>query len=245
MITRDHIINDVIQRYPDTVEVFRRFSVDACCGGAHSIAMTASARGISDLTPLLQTLNRQTRKLHEKPLTHVIEEIETTHHVYLKEELPALQELAAGLAEEIKGEAAAEPASKLRKALSALADEINEHLFKEEHILFPTIRRLEAALGSEEPIDDVLLGCGTQGPIAQMHAEHDEAKGTLERIGEALEALEGTGPVAEATANLRPRLERLHDDLLEHIRAEEEDLFPRAASLENQALERVPQGRRE
>lgn len=245
MITRDHIINDVIQRYPDTAEVFRRFSIDVCCGGVHSIATTVGVSGISDLTPLLAALNRQARKLHEKPLAHVIEEIETTHHAYLKHELPALQELAAGLAGEMEGETAAEPAIELREALSALMGEITEHLFKEEHILFPTIRRLEAALSTKEPIGDVLIGCGTQGPIAQMHVEHEEVKTNLERLSEAIAALEETGQAAEATASIRPRLERLHDDLLEHIRAEEEDLFTRAASLEDQAFERAPQGREE
>lgn len=122
-----------------------------------------------------------------------------------------------------------------------MAVEINEHLFKEERILFPTILRIEAALGGEGRIDQSIFGCGTKGPIDHMHYEHKQAKGGLERIDEALRALEATGTVAEATAMLRPRLERLHDDLLEHIRAEEEDLFPRALDLEEQALAQVGQ----
>jgi regulator of cell morphogenesis and NO signaling len=27
-------VNEVIRRWPDTVEVFNRFGIDACCGGA-------------------------------------------------------------------------------------------------------------------------------------------------------------------------------------------------------------------
>ncbi|MEE8209723.1 MAG: hemerythrin domain-containing protein, partial [bacterium] len=171
----------------------------------------------------------------------VIEEIETSHHVYLKQELPALQEILDRLADEAEGGPAAAPALELRRALSAMAVEINEHLFKEERILFPTILRIEAALGGEGRIDQSIFGCGTKGPIDHMHYEHKQAKGGLERIDEALRALEATGTVAEATAMLRPRLERLHDDLLEHIRAEEEDLFPRALGLEAQALAQVGQ----
>jgi regulator of cell morphogenesis and NO signaling len=120
-----------------------------------------------------------------------------------------------------------------------LATEINEHLFKEERILFPTILRFEAALDGEGRIDQSIFGCGTKGPIDHMHYEHKQAKVGLERIDEALRALEATGTVVEATAMLRPRLERLHDDLLEHIRAEEEDLFPRALGLEEQVLAQV------
>lgn len=236
MITRDQIINEVTHRYPDTVEIFNRFRVDACCGGVHSIAETAAANRVEDLTSLLHSLNRETRGLGDKSLAEVIEEIEATHHAYLKEELPALHALTARLVEETQEKEAAGPAHDLHQAMSALSSEINEHLFKEEQILFPTVRRFESALGQREPIDDSLIGCGTQGPVAQMRFEHEQAKGGLERIDEALRALEATGTVAEATAMLRPRLERLHDDLLEHIRAEEEDLFPRALALEAQAL---------
>lgn len=245
MITRDQTINKVTHRYPDTVEVFNQFKVDACCGGAHSIAETAGANGLEDLTLLLHAINRETRGLGEKPLAEVIDEIETSHHLYLKQELPALRERLNRLADEAKGGPAAAPALELSQALSVLAAEINEHLFKEEHILFPTIRRLEAALGSGELIDQSFFGCGTKGPIAHMHYEHEQAKGGLNRINKALEALEATGQMAQETARLRPRLERLHDDLLEHIRAEEEDLFPRALGLEAQALARVHQARDE
>jgi iron-sulfur cluster repair protein YtfE (RIC family) len=27
-------VNEIIRRWPDTVEVFNRFGIDACCGGA-------------------------------------------------------------------------------------------------------------------------------------------------------------------------------------------------------------------
>ena len=239
MITRDQTINEVTRSYPYTIEIFNRFKVDTCCGGAHSIAETMGANGLEDLTSLLHSLNRETRGLGDKSLAEVIEEIETSHHVYLKQELPALQEILDRLADEAEGGPAAAPALELRRALSAMAVEINEHLFKEERILFPTILRFETALGGEGRIDQSIFGCGTKGPIDHMHYEHKQAKVGLERIDEALRALEATGTVAEATAMLRPRLERLHDDLLEHIRAEEEDLFPRALGLEEQALAQV------
>ncbi len=88
MITRDQTINEVTRSYPYTIEIFNRFKVDTCCGGAHSIAETAAANRVEDLTSLLHSLNRETRGFGEKSLAEVIEEIETSHHVYLKQELP-------------------------------------------------------------------------------------------------------------------------------------------------------------
>lgn len=57
-ITRDMIVRDVIRRWPATIAVFGNHRVDFCCGGAHSIAQTAAARGCRDLDALLVDLNR-------------------------------------------------------------------------------------------------------------------------------------------------------------------------------------------
>ncbi|MDE2039768.1 MAG: DUF542 domain-containing protein [Elusimicrobia bacterium] len=45
-ITSDMTIRDVIERFPATRKVFFRHRLEACCGGAHSIAVAAVARGI-------------------------------------------------------------------------------------------------------------------------------------------------------------------------------------------------------
>ncbi len=55
-ITKDMIINDVIKRYPETIAVFNRFNVDACCGGGSSIEATAKADGV-EVEALLVALN--------------------------------------------------------------------------------------------------------------------------------------------------------------------------------------------
>lgn len=245
MITRDQIINDVIKAYPDTIAVFNQFQVDSCCGGGRPISETAAADGLSELRPLLHALNRAARKLSDKGLSQVVREIESTHHEYLKRELPELQARVARLAEEAGSTEAAQPAADLQRALAGLSMEISEHLFKEEQILFPTIQRLEEALAAGEPLSPADLGCGARGPITQMNFEHEQAKEGLERIRAALESLEATEAAAGEATELRPRLVGLEDDLLEHIRAEEEELFPRALELEAKAFESIHQGLQE
>jgi regulator of cell morphogenesis and NO signaling len=51
------IVNDVLRRYPSTVGVFNAFGIDACCGGALSLAEAAQRDG-ADLTALLDALHR-------------------------------------------------------------------------------------------------------------------------------------------------------------------------------------------
>ena len=66
-ITKDMIVREVAERYPQTVNVFGKHGVDFCCGGAHSIEQTARARGCKDVDALVADLNR------------AIEQSETTH----------------------------------------------------------------------------------------------------------------------------------------------------------------------
>jgi molybdenum cofactor biosynthesis enzyme MoaA/iron-sulfur cluster repair protein YtfE (RIC family) len=124
-----------------------------------------------------------------------------THHALLKRELPLLE---AGLRD---ADAA------VRVPFGKLVRVLNEHLMKEEAILFPAI----LALAEGHAVD----GCGVHGPIAQMQAEH-----------EVIRALEEELRVERARAGtLGPDLLRLLDDLAEHARKEDEWLFPAAIRL--------------
>jgi regulator of cell morphogenesis and NO signaling len=57
-ITKDMIVREVADKYPQTISVFGKHRVDFCCGGAHSIEQTAQARGCRDIDELIADLNR-------------------------------------------------------------------------------------------------------------------------------------------------------------------------------------------
>jgi len=53
-------VNEVIRRYPASVEVFNRYGIDACCGGAASVPDAAARDGV-DVDVLLAELELVTR----------------------------------------------------------------------------------------------------------------------------------------------------------------------------------------
>jgi regulator of cell morphogenesis and NO signaling len=53
-------INDLLLRYPATVEVFNRFGIDACCGGDATVAEGAERDGAT-LDDLLRALEEAVR----------------------------------------------------------------------------------------------------------------------------------------------------------------------------------------
>jgi hybrid cluster-associated redox disulfide protein len=61
MITKDMVLGDVVQQYPDTVEVFMRYGLH--CIGCHvaafeTIEQGAMAHGIEDVDALVKDLNK-------------------------------------------------------------------------------------------------------------------------------------------------------------------------------------------
>lgn len=56
-ITKEDIVNNVIKEHPATIEVFTRFAIDSCCGGAASIEASARRDG-AELDALIDELNK-------------------------------------------------------------------------------------------------------------------------------------------------------------------------------------------
>ncbi|MCR4289841.1 MAG: DUF542 domain-containing protein [Candidatus Scalindua sp.] len=71
-ITKDMIVNDVVNNYPQTNEIFTKYGVDTCCGGIQSIEKTAAACNVN-LDEVLKTLNEavpapEKDKAEDKPV---------------------------------------------------------------------------------------------------------------------------------------------------------------------------------
>ena len=155
-------------------------------------------------------------------LASLIDHILDTHHQYMKRELPRLEGLLQqGL--EIHGRALAPMAA----VFGPMKDELDGHLMKEERILFPMIRALEggAAAGT--------FHCGSvQNPIRVMFLEHDSATEAMASLREMTNGFAPPADAGEAVRALYAGLAGMEADLKEHIRLENEVLFPRAVELE-------------
>jgi regulator of cell morphogenesis and NO signaling len=55
-IDENMVVNEVIRAYPQTIGVFNRHRIDACCGGARTVAEAAAEDGAT-LQDILEDLN--------------------------------------------------------------------------------------------------------------------------------------------------------------------------------------------
>jgi regulator of cell morphogenesis and NO signaling len=149
----------------------------------------------------------------ETPLPVLIDHILDRYHASLREELPRLESMARKVAR-VHGDKDPVRLDGVLQNLLALKAELETHMLKEEHVLFPAIREG--------------LGARTGGPIAMMVHEHAEAGELLRQI----RAFTGDYCVPDGACNtwraLWHGLEALEEDLHEHIHLENNILFPRA-----------------
>jgi regulator of cell morphogenesis and NO signaling len=207
--------------------------VDYCCGGKKTLAEACHQRGIDPQAFLTQLEDYATTEtapevnLAALSLTELADHIERIHHAYLHTELPRLEKMVTKVAA-VHGEK--EPRlMQIKDIFLALSAELATHLMKEEQMLFPMIRQLEAS--------DTLptFHCGTiANPVRRMEFEHDEAG---EALRELRQLTDDYTPPAWACNTYRALLDALatfEQDMHQHIHKENNVLFPRAMEMERQ-----------
>ena len=227
-------VGDVVARRPVLSRAFEQADIDYCCHGRKTVEEACRERGL-DPQAFVAMLDVAAPSDGEEPmadaavmsLTELVDHIERTHHAYLRAEFPRLGGMTAKVAS-VHGDK--DPRLQdVRDTCLALAGELSQHMMKEEHVLFPMIRQLDAS--DETPV----FHCGSLGnPIRMMELEHTAAGSALER----LRALTDTFMPPEWACNtyraLLDALAHLERDLHQHIHKENNVLFPRALDMEEQ-----------
>ena len=223
-------VGELVAGNPELVRVFEELKIDYCCQGNRRLEDACEQRKL-DPHHVLRILNDSegpppdTRNWAAAPLSELCDHIEQTHHAYLRRELPRLALLIAKVAE-VHGRRHLE-LQKVTSVFEELQDELIPHMMKEEQILFPAIRQLEAA---SQPL---VLPFGTvQNPIRMMEHEHDVAGNALDRLHKLTNGYQIPRDACNTYCAMLQGLHELQLDLHQHIHKENNILFPRAAAQE-------------
>jgi regulator of cell morphogenesis and NO signaling len=159
------------------------------------------------------------------PLGSLIDHILTTHHAYMKSQLPRLSAMLAKiLVRHPRHEDVLRPLANTFRPMRA---EFEGHLMKEETILFPLIRQLESS------DVDRTFHCGSvQNPIRVMVTEYDSAGESLARLRDLTGGYALPDDACTTFRAFYAELAELERDLHPHMHLENEILFPRAVKLE-------------
>jgi regulator of cell morphogenesis and NO signaling len=229
-------VGEIAAQMPSTTREFEKLGIDYCCGGNRTLSQACSEANI----PVDEALARLERSLASTQpsagqdwqnllLADLIGHITTTHHVFVREESPRIQALAAKVVG-VHGKNHPELVQ-VQQVFAALAEELRVHLMKEEQMLFPYISLMEESTLAGEPAPPATFGT-VANPVRMMMQEHDGAGDALR----SLHAITGNYALPEdACISYRTLYQALQDfeaDLHQHIHLENNILFPRAVAME-------------
>ncbi len=235
-MTHETTVRDIAISQPASVRVFEKYQIDFCCNGKRPLRAACLDAGIApeDLLAEIRAAGQREEAAAEDwtcaPLAGLVAHIVKRHHGYLYRELP---QIGARLEKVVANHGQAKPwLADIRNEFLRLREELREHLEKEEEVLFPYLRSLEAGQPATACFASVAV------PIRIMLSEHEHATAALaemRRLSSGYEAPEGGCPGFRA---LLHDLAALEADLHQHIHLENNILFPRAIELDTEARTR-------
>ena len=237
VISEEKTVGELAAEVPGAARIFEKYRIDYCCGGKHPVKTACQERGIA-LGVLSDELDRAAASKPEQadrdwnlePLRDLIGHILLRHHGYLRTELPRIAELFAKV---VNAHGKRQPVLlQVRQVFTALQEELDTHMMKEELILFPAIGKLESGLHS--PFSSIYQ------PIARMEHEHDDAGAALLGMRRLTGDYKVPGDGCAAYRALFTAMVELESDLHRHIHLENNILFPRAARLERTSVPLPP-----
>lgn len=232
-------IAEIVAENYKAAAVFKKFGLDFCCGGKIPLQEACEKHSL-DLKEIVDQLAQITKDNNSSGVAEnlrldaLVDYIVDVHHQYVQnsslEIEPYLEKIV-----QVHGEK--HPELKRVKALfESVKNELAVHMVKEENILFPYIKSMMKAKNNHEnlvpPNFKTIIN-----PINMMEQEHVTVGNEFREIRSITNNL--TPPVGACntycvTFSL---LDEFENDLHRHIHLENNILFMKSVSLENELLQ--------
>jgi regulator of cell morphogenesis and NO signaling len=215
MIQSTATLAQLARNIPAASRVFHRHQLDFCCAGQRTLADACAAAGL-DVSVVATEIETErataaaTVRWDELGPKALVQHILDTYHQPLRPELQRLHEMARKV-EAVHCSKASCPTG-LADHLHFMIGAVEDHLQKEEQILFPMI----------------VEGNGqfARMPIQVMVKEHDDHGGSLRKTRGLTNDLQLPTDACTTWHALYAGLEAFESDLMDHIHLENNVLFP-------------------
>ncbi|TPE20583.1 iron-sulfur cluster repair di-iron protein [Clostridium perfringens] len=228
LIRKDYSLGEVVTVYPAVVKKFNDMELDYCCGGSKSLEVALKEKGI-DVDKFVEDLNKEFKEFkfensqyvdwREKSSEELISHIVETHH---GETFRLLREIDPLIVKVFRVHFSHDPEllMKVHSLFGKLKCELEEHLLKEENILFPLMIKYDQAKDKEEKKE-------IEEDIRIIVNEHEAAGDILKELAEVTDDYKVPEWGCISFKLLYDYLHDLEKDLFIHIHKENNILFPR------------------
>jgi regulator of cell morphogenesis and NO signaling len=220
-----------------TAAVFSKYKIDFCCKGNRTVNEVCEKQNIDSET-LLQSINEVVQSenngsidFNSWPLDLLADYIEKTHHRYVEDKtlilIPFLDKLC-----KVHGENHPE-LFKINELFTGCAGELSQHMKKEELMLFPFIKRMVKIKESNGVLSQPSFGT-VSNPIAMMMQEHETEGDRFSEIARLTHNYTAPDDGCTTYKVTFAMLKEFEEDLHKHIHLENNILFPKAMTLEQE-----------
>ena len=220
-------VRDIVTKFPRAMETFKKYNIDFCCGGDRALELAVKENNL-DGNKVLEELNEQykhyvTEAIKDRdwtiePYDQFIDYIVNKHHGYLNEVLPRLSQLTTKV---LRAHGANHPELKeVHKLFHSLKMELEQHLIKEEELVFPFVVEYQTTKDI-----DILRKAVEQ--IQALEDEHEGAGTILKELREITNNYELPSDACTSYGITYKLLSEVEDDTFRHIHLENNILFPR------------------
>lgn len=212
----DQTLADLAINIPMATELFRKHRLDFCCAGKQTLkeACTKKSLQLNQITQELEELGAKKMPEADLPLAELVPFIIERFHEDLRRRIPELVKLSEKV-ERVHADDKNCPTG-LTNLLLQVQNEMFLHMLKEENVLFPLI----------------VSGRGNLAmmPIKVMGIEHESHGKQLEELRALASDFVAPENACPTWRALYSGLEKLEEELMNHIHLENHVLFPRALS---------------
>jgi len=217
-----------------TARVFENHGIYFCCGGKITLSAICREKGLDPAT-----LQQEIAAIKSAPvdrshnyaawaLPFLADYIVNTHHAYLHENTAQI----AAYADKIAGVHGAHHPEVIEIAaiFARIATDMAAHLKEEEEVLFPAIKRIDAAATAGKPAeaqDEATI----RASLVKLDHEHQEIGDAVHAIRHLAHGYALPADVCNTFVVTYQKLKEFEDDLHKHVHLENNILFPKAARL--------------
>jgi regulator of cell morphogenesis and NO signaling len=228
----------IVTEKHQAASIFEKHHLDFCCKGKRPLSEAIAEKHLSaeqvvnELEEVFaKNVNNDAALFNYIHLSQLCDYIVSTHHAYVKQNLPQINAYLEKVATK-HGNRHPE-LIEIFKLFTELKEELTEHLFKEENILFPRIKEIEQKFTGRRSFSLPVEGY-IEAPVSVMELEHDKAGDLLEQIRNRTNNY--TPPVDACTTYLVAfaSLQAFEADLHQHVHLENNILFPKALRMVEQ-----------
>lgn len=227
-INKNLSLGECVIIYPAVVEKFNDIGLDYCCGGNKNLEIALKEKNI-DVDKFIEDINEELEEFifdnssyinwNERNSEELIQHIVNTHHAKTFELLRDIDPLLVRVFK-VHYNHLPEVLTRVHKLFGALKCELEEHLIKEEKILFPKIIEFENTNDKEKK--DIL-----KVEIERFIGEHEAAGDILKELSHITDDYSAQEWACTSFKLLYMKMHDLEKDLFVHIHKENNILFKR------------------